>query len=151
MDPITVALGLGKVLIERIWPNPAEQARELRKLEELAQAGNLAKLNAHVELMKGQLEINKIEAGHKSLFVAGWRPAVGWSGILGLVYAAVVHPLLLWAWSMMSIWVDIPEGVVPPPDVNVETLVALLTGMLGIGTMRSYDKKINKNTDSIGG
>ena len=70
MDPLTAALDIGKVLIEKIWPNVADQAREIRLLEELHQKGELAQLNARVQLLTGQLKVNEKEAGHKSIFVA---------------------------------------------------------------------------------
>ena len=70
-DPLTAAFDLGKMAIKRIWRDPTEQAEEMRKLEELHQQGDLAALNAHVQLMLGQLEVNKAEAQHKSLFEIG--------------------------------------------------------------------------------
>ena len=78
------------------------------------------------ELSKGQLEVNKIEAASKSLFVAGWRPAVGWSCCFALVYSTIFSPIL-------SIWFT-----VPPVDSSLLTTV--LMGMLGLGVMRSAEK-----------
>ena len=78
------------------------------------------------ELAKGQLEVNKIEAASKSLFVAGWRPAVGWSCCFALVYSTIFSPIL-------SIWFT-----VPPVDSSLLTTV--LMGMLGLGAMRSAEK-----------
>ena len=78
------------------------------------------------ELAKGQLEVNKIEAASKSLFVAGWRPAVGWSCCFALVYSTILSPIL-------SIWFT-----VPPVDSSLLTTV--LMGMLGLGVMRSAEK-----------
>ena len=78
------------------------------------------------ELAKGQLEVNKIEAASKSLFVAGWRPAVGWSCCFALVYSTIFSPIL-------SIWFT-----VPPVDSSLLTTV--LMGMLGLGVMRSAEK-----------
>lgn len=151
-DPATIAgiFNIGKSLIQRIWPDPAKQAEELRKLEELKQTGDLARLQAHVDLMMGQINVNLQEAKHKSLFVAGWRPAVGWTCVSAFVYQFVVYPLLLWLWAIMTIWVELPEGVGPPPPLNVGLLVTILTGMLGIGGMRSYDKTKGVQTDVLG-
>ena len=78
------------------------------------------------ELSKGQLEVNKIEAASKSLFVAGWRPAVGWSCCFALVYSTIFSPIL-------SIWFT-----VPPVDSSLLTTV--LMRMLGLGAMRSAEK-----------
>jgi len=142
-DPLSAAFELGKTAIEKIWPDPVKQAQEIRKLEELRQKGDLAKLNAHVQLMLGQIKINIEEAKHKSIFVAGWRPFIGWVGGFSLAWAGVVHPLLLWVWAFAGL-----EGT-PPPPVETGVLGGIVTGMLGIGGMRSYDKKQRTQTDSI--
>ncbi len=78
------------------------------------------------ELMKGQLEVNKVEAAHKSLFVAGWRPAIGWICALALLYSTLVRPIL-------AIWLTVPA-------VDSGLLQTILMGMLGLGAMRSYEK-----------
>jgi hypothetical protein len=78
------------------------------------------------ELAKGQLEVNKTEAAHKSLFVAGWRPAIGWICGLALMYSTILSPIL-------SIWFT-----VPPVDGSLLTTV--LMGMLGLGAMRTVEK-----------
>ncbi len=83
------------------------------------------------ELAKGQLEVNKTEAAHKSLFVAGWRPAIGWICGLALLYSTILSPIL-------GIWFT-----VPPVDSSLLTTV--LMGMLGLGTMRSYDRVKGKS------
>lgn len=148
-DPLSAAFDLGKSAIERIWPDPIRRAEELRKLEELKQNGDLAQLNAHVQLMVGQLEVNKEEAKHKSIFVAGWRPMIGWVGGLSLAYAGLVYPLLLWVWALLEALGKIPQGMSAPPLIEAGALGTIVTGMLGIGTMRSYDKKQRTQTDSI--
>ena len=81
------------------------------------------------ELSKGQLEVNKVEAAHKSLFVSGWRPAIGWICGLALLYSTILAPIL-------GIWF-----IVPPVDSSL--LTSVLMGMLGLGAMRSYEKKNN--------
>jgi len=78
------------------------------------------------ELMKGQLDVNKTEAAHKSLFVAGWRPCIGWVCALGLFYNTIVA-------NILGIWVDLPE-------IDTTLLVPVMMGMLGLGAMRSYEK-----------
>ena len=81
------------------------------------------------ELAKGQLDVNKVEAAHKSLFVSGWRPAIGWICGLALLYSTILAPIL-------GIWF-----IVPPVDSSL--LTSVLMGMLGLGAMRSYEKKNN--------
>ena len=150
-DPISAALDIGKSVIERIWPDPAKQAEELFKLQELAQDGDLARLNAAVKQLTGQMEINKVEAAHKSIFVAGWRPFVGWVGGIALAYQFVVYPLMLWIWAIVSPTDALGAAITPPPILDAEALYTVLMGMLGIGAMRSYDKKQGTATQSISG
>lgn len=78
-----------------------------------------------------QTEISKIEAGHRSLFVAGWRPALGWVCVLGLGYAFLVAPT-------MQIWTVAPIAV--PTDIMLE----LVLGMLGLGALRTVEKLAGK-------
>ena len=78
------------------------------------------------ELMKGQLDVNKTEAAHKSLFVAGWRPSIGWVCSLGLLYNTIIA-------NILGIWVDLPE-------IDTTLLVPVMMGPLGLGAMRSYEK-----------
>ena len=78
------------------------------------------------ELAKGQLDVNKTEAAHKSLFVAGWRPSIGWVCSLGLLYNTIIA-------NILGIWVDLPE-------IDTTLLVPVMMGMLGLGAMRSYEK-----------
>ena len=148
-DPLSAAFDLGRVAIEKIWPDPTKRAQEMRLLEDLRQKGDLAELNAHVQLMLGQLEVNKAEAQHKSVFVAGWRPFIGWVGGGAMAWQFIFYPILMWGWKMAEAFGKIPAGVEPPPILDTGALFALITGMLGIGTMRSVDKKNRVQTDSI--
>ena len=81
------------------------------------------------ELAKGQLDVNKVEAAHKSLFVAGWRPFVGWICGIGLLYNILISQIL-------GIWFEVQE-------VDPSLLTPILMGMLGMGAMRSYEKTQN--------
>jgi len=143
-DPITAALDLGKMAIRRIWPDPQQQAEEERKLLELSQSGTLAELNAHVQLMMGQMDINKEEAKHKSLFVAGARPAVIWAGVFSFTWAGIIHPLLTWVWAFAGM-----DGE-PPPIIETGVLGAIVPALLGVAGMRSFDKNKGTQTDSVG-
>lgn len=142
-DPLSAAFELGKTAIELMWPDPTKRAQELRLLEELRQSGDLAKLSAHVQLMVGQIEVNKVEAQHSSLFIAGWRPWTGWVCGSALAYNFIVYPLLLWAWVVVG--TDVP----PPPPVDDSALYPVLLGMLGIGAMRSHDKRYSVDSKDV--
>ena len=78
------------------------------------------------ELAKGQLEVNKVEAAHHSVFVSGWRPCIGWVCALGLLYNTIIS-------NILGIWVEVPE-------IDTTLLVPVMMGMLGLGAMRSYEK-----------
>lgn len=86
-----------------------------------------------------QTEINKEEARSGNLFVAGWRPAIGWIGAIALLYQFIIYPLLLW----------LPIEGNPPPQMEADILYTIITGMLGIAGMRSFDKLKNKDTKSV--
>jgi hypothetical protein len=85
---------------------------------------------------KAQAEVNKVEAANTNLFVAGWRPAIGWVGAIALFYQFIVYPLLCW----------LPLDKAPPAPLDYTMLYTLITGMLGIAGLRSYDKA--KGTDT---
>lgn len=128
MNPLLVGplFEFGKTLLDRWMPDPQKKAEAEMELFKMAQAGDLQKVI-------GQLEVNAKEATHASIFVAGWRPWAGWIGGCGLGYAAILHPLLSWAAAIY--------GVPPPPPVDTDILFYVLGGMLGLGTLRTYEKK----------
>jgi hypothetical protein len=99
----------------------------------MAQRGELAALDADMRIALGQMEINKAEA-QTDMFRGGWRPATGWTCVFGLAYQFVIQPILPWAVSLFGV------SVPPLPAIDNETLMVLLTGMLGLGGMRSWEK-----------
>ena len=141
-DPLTAAFDAGKILIEKIWPDPVKQSSELRKLEELHQRGDLAELNAHVKLIAGQLEINKVEAKHKSIFVSGWRPFVGWVCGFGLAYVSAVEPLMRFIAKLNGYAGDFPV-------IDTTITMQVLLGMLGLAAARTREKEKGVNHSSL--
>ena len=93
-------------------------------------------LTAMTGLVQGQLEINKQEAQHASIFVAGWRPAIGWICGLGLVMHYIVLPLVVWVAFLAGY--DLSSA----PKLDIGDLMVLLTGMLGLGGLRTYEKRL---------
>ena len=93
----------------------------------------LAQKQAH-EAHLAQVEVNKPAAQHRSIFVAGWRPFVGWVCGIALAYHFVLAPIILFSVSITG--VQIPEL----PSFNMETLTTVLLGMLGLGGLRSFEK-----------
>ena len=85
------------------------------------------------ELAKGQLEVNKVEAASNSLFVSGWRPAVGWVCVLGMAGNFIVIPVANFTLALFDSTVTIPL-------IDTATMMPVLMGMLGLGAMRSAEK-----------
>ena len=92
----------------------------------------LSERYAH-ELSKEQISVNKTEAAHKSIFVSGWRPAVGWTCCFGLASQYCIIPM-----SNFGLAVSGVEIVVPSLDLSER--MPVLMGMLGLGAMRTYEK-----------
>ena len=126
LDPLSAALEIGGKLIDRLWPDPAQAAQAKLELLKMQQNGELAEMTA-------QTDINKIEAGSSSVFVAGWRPAIGWICGAALAYSAILEPIIRLIATLLGY-----TGAFPAIDTNL-TLQVLL-GMLGLGAMRSFDK-----------
>lgn len=91
-------------------------------------------------LVQGQLDVNRAEAASSSLFVAGWRPAIGWIGAVALGYQFMLYPLLIWAWTLLQARGVIPAGLQPPPMLDTDALWVVLSGMLGVAGLRSVEK-----------
>jgi hypothetical protein len=87
-----------------------------------------------------QIEVNKVEASSTNLFVAGWRPAVGWVGVAAMVYQFLAYPMLQWGWIWLQSAGVVPTGLQPPPPVDSDQLWIILSGILGIAGMRSFEK-----------
>jgi len=100
-------------------------------------------LSALTGLVQGQLAINQKEAEHKSIFVAGWRPAIGWICGAGLAWNYVIAPLIIWLAFLFG------KDISGAPELNIAELMALLTGMLGMGGLRTYEKRIGVHRDSL--
>lgn len=127
MNPLLLAplFELGKGLIDRMFPDPAAKAAAELELLKMTQAGDL-------NIILEQLKINAVEAANPSIFVAGWRPFVGWICGFGLLYATIFHNIIEWI-SVIRSW---PL----PPAVDTDTLIYVLGAMLGIGGLRTLEK-----------
>jgi hypothetical protein len=125
MGNLIALLPFARDLLARLFPDPAQRAEAEQKLETIRQSGELAELAAQVDLAKGQLEVNKIEAAHASVFVAGWRPALGWVivGAIGFKYIAGPGVQFLARYAGHDVAL---------PDIDAKDLWPLLVAMLGI-------------------
>jgi hypothetical protein len=108
---------------------------ELAKLEDEARA----RLD---NLTLQQIETNKVEASHGSVFVAGWRPFVGWVGGFGLAYSAILQPLMSWVARIAGYAGEFPA-------IDNQLLLYILGGMLGLGGMRTYEKVKGVSTNTM--
>ena len=127
MNPLLLGplLDVGKTIIDRFFPDPEKKRQAEAEFLAMAAQGELKQIMT-------QLEINAKEASHASVFVAGWRPAFGWCGAAGFLYATVVQPTMAWYGTS--------KGWPTPPDLNMDLMWVVITGMLGIGGLRTFEK-----------
>ena len=92
----------------------------------------MAERHAH-ELAKGQLEVNKVEAAHNNMFVAGWRPAVGWICAIGMAGNFILIP-------MANFILALVESEIVMPLIALSEMMPVLLGMLGLGAMRTVER-----------
>lgn len=85
------------------------------------------------EIAKGQMAINQVEAAHKSLFVSGWRPALGWVSVLGMFGNYITIPFTNFVLALLEIDITIPL-------IPLETMMPIVMGMLGLGGLRTFEK-----------
>jgi len=126
LDPVSALLDIGGKVLDRVFPDPAQQSAAKLELMKLQQSGELAQL-------AGQMDINKIEAASSSLFVSGWRPAIGWICGAGFGVQFVIGPLAEWGSALYGHPVKFPQ-------MDTGTMMPLLLGMLGLGGMRTAEK-----------
>ncbi len=135
MGPLLpLLLPFARDLISKFFPDPQAQADANLKLAQLVQSGELATLASVTDLAKGQLEVNKVEAASTRLFVAGWRPFIGWICGGALAFDAMLKPLVV----MVMAYAGHPAPDMP--NLSSEQIYGLLFGLLGLGAMRSVEK-----------
>lgn len=137
-------MNLGSILTGGVIEGVGKIIDDLHTSDEERQAAELESRKLDNQLSMGQIETNKAEAQHASVFVAGWRPYIGWicGTALGLVYIpkAIVMAAIwtyaavrvVWAWNGMAPFPDLP----PYPDLGVMDLIGLISALLGMGGMR---------------
>lgn len=121
-------------LIDKLFPDKQAADEAKIKMMELAQKGELAQLDAQMQLAMGQIDTNKIEAASSDPFRAGWRPMAGWACSLGLFYEFLMRPILPWLVGLTG------AEVAPMPNVDIDQLMILLGGLLGLGSLRSFER-----------
>lgn len=130
-------------VIEKVVPDP-DLKQKLQHETDLALVSQATALQqAITDAAAKQADINLKEAESPSMFVAGWRPAVGWLCIAGISYAALLQPIVTWIAALF--------GGPSLPTVDAAALTSLLLALLGIGGMRSYEKVQGVSRDSLAG
>ncbi len=138
MTPILGGLlEAGLKIIDKVIPDPAAKSAAQLELLKLQQQGEFKSLEADLQVALAQAKINEVEAASPDLFRGGWRPGAGWVCVAGLAYQFMVQPLLAWA-SAVNFWPS-------PPVLELGDLLTLLSGLLGLGSLRSVEKIRGKN------
>lgn len=126
LDPISALLEIGGKVIDRVWADPVQASAARLELIKIQQSGELAQI-------VGQMDINKAEAASPHLFVAGWRPFIGWTCGSGFAVQFVIGPLGEWISALTGNPVNFPQ-------MDIGTMMPLLFGMLGLGAYRTAEK-----------
>ena len=123
-------------IIDKLFTSEKERNEAKLKLMELEQQGQLS-----------QIELNTKEAEHSSVFVAGWRPFIGWVCGIAFLWAFLLRPMM----SFFVVVSGYPELVNQLPELQLGMMMPVLTGMLGLGAMRSWEKDRGVNRSRITG
>ena len=120
------ALSEGLKIINKWIPDKDAHAKAVAEY-------NAAMLAADTQLAIAQTEVNKVEASNSNLFVSGWRPAIGWVCGIALLYHFILQPMITFLCALFGHAVQLPI-------FNMDALNTILMGMLGLGSMRSFEK-----------
>ncbi|MBX9704854.1 MAG: holin family protein [Gammaproteobacteria bacterium] len=123
--------------LDNLFTSDEEQLEKQHELMKSNREFDLQQSKLIAEQNTAQTEVNKIEAASACLFVAGWRPAIGWIGAIALFYQFVAYPILTWL------------PMEPPPYIDSGELYPIIMGMLGIAGMRTFDKMMKTDTKSM--
>ena len=114
-------------VIGRFLPEDKQKKAEAERQIEASLLEHLAKIDV------AQLGINKQEAAHRSVFVAGWRPFIGWTCGIALAYNYVLQPILIFVLAQTGHLMDLPA-------MDLNEIMPVLMGMLGLGGLRTFEK-----------
>ena len=113
-------------ILDKLLPDPQAAAAAKLEMLKLQQTGELAQIT-------GQLEINKVEAANPSIFVSGWRPAVGWVCCAACAWNWIGLPIALF----VAAYIGKPMQLAP---AELSEMMPILFGLLGLGTLRTFEK-----------
>lgn len=124
---LELLIGPVSALLSRVIPDKSERDRLAHEI------ATMAEVQAHQQIM-AQVEVNKVGAAHQSLFVAGWRPFIGWTCGTAMAFNFVGVPLITTGMALYGEPIEISP-------LDLEIMLPVLLGMLGLGGMRSYEKR----------
>ena len=123
---IPTLITAASTLLDKVVPDAGERARLAHEI------ATLAEVHAH-DLAKGQIEVNAKEAQHRSVWVAGWRPAVGWTCAAALAWHFIGVPVAAFLAALAGHQIALPV-------FDMDALLTVLLGMLGLGGLRTVEK-----------
>ena len=120
-------------LLDKIIPDPEAREKAKQELLNSERAADLQELQLALTADQTQADVDKQEAGSSNLFVAGWRPFIGWVCGVAFAYHFIVQPMLAFAIANSGSKVELPT-------FDMQTLSTVLMGMLGLGGLRTLEK-----------
>lgn len=133
MNILDIVAGPVLQIIDKLIPDPAAKAAAQLEAMKLAQAGEFKDIDTQLQRDLAQIGVNQAEAASPDFFRAGWRPFVGWICGVGLAVQFLVGPLATWGSGLAG-------HPLAFPSLDMGTLMTLLAGMLGLGTLRTAEK-----------
>lgn len=120
-------------IVDKLIPDPQKKAEVQLEMLRLQQSSDFKAIDAALQQNQMQADINKQEAAHASIWVAGWRPFIGWVCGCGLALQFIIFPMVFWIGQLINVAIIMPQ-------LPFEMIMTMLGGMLGIGTMHTYEK-----------
>jgi hypothetical protein len=141
MNPLLLSglFEIGKGIINRLFPDPAQASAAQLELLKMQQNGDLAQLAADTDLAKLQIQVNIEEAKHANIFVSGWRPAVGWCCAAAFAYSYVLLPFLQFVVFTFGT-AEMAAQLKLAPALELSEMVPVLFGMLGLSGLRTAER-----------
>lgn len=121
-EPVTDAVTAVGNVFDQLFTSDEEREQAARLMAKIRQKPMIL-----------QAEINKIEASHRSIFVAGWRPFIGWVCGIGFLWAFLIHPIFAWG---LVLW----GKDIAPPEIMTDHMMELVLALLGLGALRTAEK-----------
>lgn len=119
--------------MDKLFPDPTAASNAKLQLMQMAQTGELAQLDADLKLASGQQSTNTVEAASASVFVAGWRPFIGWVCGAAFAFKFILAPLLAFGFAVAGHPIALPV-------LDFTEMSTVLLGMLGLGGLRTVEK-----------